>query len=242
MRRTAIAAACVAALVVAISIAAVMKLSGNISRFDIGAGSGSRPENSGGPKGPLNILVIGSDTREGLGTDEYGTDTVEGGAHSVTNLVVHISADRESAFVVSIPRDSMTMAPKDCADPASTVTNGEMRQWNYNYNLGGPACTVKTLEGLTGVYLDHVVVIDFSGFQRMVDALGGVWFNIPEDIADDDAVHRHRGFHVLFDGVDCKHLVFGFDEGEIILHLRLPRIIRGELVPRRGLALGVELD
>ena len=187
MRRTAIAAACVAALVVAISIAAVMKLSGNISRFDIGAGSGSRPENSGGPKGPLNILVIGSDTREGLGTDEYGTDTVEGGAHSDTNLVVHISADRESAFVVSIPRDSMTMAPKDCADPASTVTNGEIRQWNYNYNLGGPACTVKTLEGLTGVYLDHVVVIDFSGFQRMVDALGGVEVCLPEPLVDEDA-------------------------------------------------------
>ena len=61
-------------------------------------------------------------------------------------------------------------------------------------------------------------------------------------IADDDAVHRHRGFHVLLDGLDSQHLIFGFDEREIILHLRLPRIIRGELVPRRGLALGVELD
>ena len=61
-------------------------------------------------------------------------------------------------------------------------------------------------------------------------------------IADDDAVHRHRGLHIVLDGVDSQHLVFGFDEGEIILHLRLPRIIRGELVPRRGLALSVELD
>lgn len=186
-RKTAIAAVCVAALVVAVSVAAVMKLSGNISRFDIGTGSGSRPENSGGSDGPLNILVIGSDTREGIGTTEYGTDTVEGGAHSDTNLVVHISADRKSAFVVSIPRDSMTMAPKDCADPASTVANGEIRQWNYNFNLGGPACTVKTLEGLTGVYIDHVVVIDFSGFQRMVDALGGVEVCLPQPLVDEDA-------------------------------------------------------
>ena len=186
-RKGGIALACVLALVGVISLVAVLKLSGNISRFDIGAGAGSRPENSGGADGPLNILVIGSDTREGIGTTEYGTDTVEGGAHSDTNLVVHISGDRQSAFVVSIPRDSMTMAPKDCADPASTVADGEVRQWNQNFNLGGPACTVKTLEGLTGVYVDHVVVVDFAGFQQMVDALGGVEACLPEPLVDQDA-------------------------------------------------------
>ena len=49
-----------------------------------------------------------------------------------------------------------------------------IRQWNYNFNLGGPGCTIKTLEGLTGIFVDHYVVIDFPGFQQMVDALGGV--------------------------------------------------------------------
>lgn len=182
-----IAVACVVGLVGAGVAYAGYHLNGNISRVDIGAGSTARPQNSGGPSGPLNILVVGSDTREGLGTSEYGTDTVEGGAHSDTNLVVHISADRRSAFVVSIPRDSMTMAPTDCEDPTSTVANGEMRQWNYNFNEGGPACTVKTLEGLTGVYVDHVVVVDFSGFQEMVDALGGVEVCLPQPLEDDDA-------------------------------------------------------
>lgn len=187
LRVAGIAVACVIGLVGAGVAVAGYRLNGNITRVDIGTGSTARPENSGGPAGPLNILVVGSDTRQGLGTTEYGTDTVEGGAHSDTNLVVHISADRRSAFVVSIPRDSMTMAPKDCEDPASTVENGEMRQWNYNFNKGGPACTVKTLEGLTGVYVDHVVVVDFSGFQKMVDALGGVEVCLPQPLEDSDA-------------------------------------------------------
>ena len=111
------------------------------------------------------------------------------GARSDTNLVVHLSADRQSAIVVSIPRDSMTMAPRDCKDKNSTVQNdGVMRQWNQNFTLGGgPACTIRTFEGLTGIYIDHFVVVDFRGFQRMVDALGGVTVCTPVAIDDKQA-------------------------------------------------------
>lgn len=187
-RRVALVVAAVVALVVGGSLAAGYRLNRNIDRVDIGEGIGSRPSSqSGGADGPLNILVVGSDTRQGIGTDEYGTDTVEGGAHSDTNLLVHLSADRRSAYVISIPRDSMTKAPKDCADPASTVANGVMRQWNYNFNEGGLGCTVKTLEGVTGVYIDHAVVIDFQGFQQMVDALGGVEVCLAKPVKDSDA-------------------------------------------------------
>ena len=174
----------VAALGVAAGVGVAAHLNGNISRVDIAHGSGARPD---GIDGALNILLIGSDTREGLGTSEYGVGTAEGGPRSDTNLLVHIAADREAAYVVSIPRDSMTMAPTDCTDPASTVSNGEIRRWNDNFNRGGPACTVKTLEGLTGIYIDHVAVIDFSGFQSMVDGLGGVDVCLPKAVTDEDA-------------------------------------------------------
>ncbi|GAA3604012.1 hypothetical protein GCM10022199_04720 [Marihabitans asiaticum] len=221
-RRAAVAVAVAVALVVGLLGLVGAKLNGNITRFDIGSGAGPRPENSGGPDGPLNILVIGSDTREGIGTDEYGTDTVEGGAHSDTNLLVHIGADRKSAYVVSIPRDSMTMAPKDCSDPASTVADGEMRQWNYNFNQGGPACTVKTLEGVTGVYVDHVVVIDFAGFQSMVDGLGGVEVCLPDAVKDEDAQIDLPAGRQRLDGKDAlgyvrarKSLGDGSDLGRI---------------------------
>lgn len=174
----------VVAVAVTGAIAITVHLNGNIERVDIAHGSGERPEDV---DGALNILVIGSDTRDGIGTTEYGSETAEGGARSDTNLLVHISADRKAAQVVSIPRDSMTKAPTDCSDPGSTVADGEVRRWNDNFNQGGPACTVKTLEGLTGIYIDHVAVIDFTGFQSMVDGLGGVDVCLPKPVSDKDA-------------------------------------------------------
>ena len=183
-RRLLLGAGLVLALVTTIALTTGLHLTGNISRVDIAAGSGERSDDV---EGDLNILVIGSDTREGLGTTEYGVDTAEGGARSDTNLLLHISADRESASVISIPRDSMTKAPTDCDDPESTVANGEVRRWNDNFNRGGPACVVKTLEGLTGIYVDHVAVVDFSGFQSMVDGLGGVDVCLPKAVEDEDA-------------------------------------------------------
>lgn len=194
----------VATLLVAVMVltgAAYLKLNGNITRVDVSRILGRRPSTSSvapGASTPLNILVMGSDTRQGIGTTEYGKDTIEGGAHSDSNLVVHLSADRSRALVVSIPRDSMTMAPKKCDDPNSTVANGELRQWNYNYNLGGPGCVMKTVEGLTGIYLDHFIVVDFRGFQSMVDALGGV--EVCTATAIDDADSKFTlspGRHVL---------------------------------------------
>ncbi|HIZ98541.1 MAG TPA: LCP family protein [Candidatus Janibacter merdipullorum] len=183
-RRAVMGGGLVIALVATIALATALHLNGNISRVDIASGSGERPSDA---EEDLNILVIGSDTREGLGTKEYGVETAEGGARSDTNLLVHISADRESVSVISIPRDSMTQAPTDCSDPQSTVANGEVRRWNDNFNEGGPACVVKTLEGLTGIYVDHVAVIDFNGFQSMVDGLGGVDVCLPEPVQDEDA-------------------------------------------------------
>lgn len=172
------------ALVATLTLTTGLHLNDNIARVDIASGSGERPDDI---EGDLNILVIGSDTRDGLGTSEYGVDTAEGGARSDTNLLVHISADRKSASVVSIPRDSMTKAPEDCSDPSSTVADGEVRRWNDNFTEGGPACVVKTLEGLTGIYVDHVAVVDFSGFRSMVDGLGGVDVCLPEAVEDEDA-------------------------------------------------------
>ncbi|MBC7307405.1 MAG: LCP family protein, partial [Dietzia sp.] len=162
------AAGVIAALVGGLAVA-YANLDNNITRIDVAESVGTdRPKVE--VEGPLNILVMGSDTREGLGTREYGTDTAEGGAQSDTNLLVHLSADRRRALVVSIPRDSMVKAPEDCNDLSSTVENGVVRQWNKNFNQGGAACVIRTLEGNTDIRIDHFVVIDFMGFRTMVDA------------------------------------------------------------------------
>jgi len=186
----AVAALTVAALV--LGIAAYVKLNGNISRLDITSALGERPEQKATVDAntnlkALNIMVMGSDSREGTSLGKQQTEYGVYGARSDTNLVVHLSADRKSAIVVSIPRDSMTKAPRDCKKPEDKVEGGVVRQWNSNFTLGGPACTIRTFEGLTGIYVDHFVVIDFRGFESMVNALGGVTVCTPEPIDDKDS-------------------------------------------------------
>ena len=152
---------------------AAWRLSANIRKVDVSAGIGTdRPSRAAGA---VNILLMGSDTREGAGNDGYADrdGTVGGGAHSDTNLLVHLSADRSAATVVSIPRDSMTPAPPGCSATAPR-SEWTARQWNENYAIGGPGCVIRTLEGNTGVFVDHYAVVDFRGFTQMVDALGGV--------------------------------------------------------------------
>ncbi|MCE1178005.1 MAG: LCP family protein [Micrococcales bacterium] len=190
--------AIVALLVLGIALGglAYLKLSGNIDRLSVTRQLGTdRPSAETGAGSPINMLVMGSDTRTGTGNEEYGSEAVEYGnssARSDTNLVVHISGDRKSVTVVSIPRDSMVKSPRDCKDPASTVESGVIRQYNQNYALGGggadgAACVIKTIEGNTGVYINHFVVVDFAGFQQMVDALGGVEVCTPVAIDDPHA-------------------------------------------------------
>ncbi len=195
LRRGGIAVAAALAVALVLGVVAYVKLTGNINRLDITEALGDRPKlqattDAETNLAPVNILVMGSDTREGIGNSKYGSNNTEygvAGARSDTNLVVHLSADRKSAVVVSIPRDSMTKAPRNCADKSWSVEEGVVRQWNANFTEGGPTCTIKTFEGLTGIYLDHFVVIDFRGFEKMVDALGGVTVCTPEPISDRDS-------------------------------------------------------
>jgi LCP family protein required for cell wall assembly len=189
LRRGIFALSALLVVVLVLGVGAYLKLTGNINRIDISGALGDRPAQQATTDAktnlpPLNIMVIGSDTRQGKGNGDSRNIV---GARSDTNLVVHLSADRKSAIVVSIPRDSMTMAPRDCKDKHSTVRNGVMRQWNANFTLGGPACTIRTFEGLTNIFINHFVVIDFRGFRSMVDALGGVTVCTPVAINDKDA-------------------------------------------------------
>lgn len=122
---------------------------------------------------PLNILIMGSDTRDGQG-EGFGSLAAYGGsARSDTTVLVHISADRSRALLVSVPRDSYVEIP------ACTTADGGQSQpttdrFNVAFALGGPECTIKTLESLTGIKVDHWATVDFNGFINVVDALGGV--------------------------------------------------------------------
>jgi LCP family protein required for cell wall assembly len=129
-----------------------------------------------------NILLIGSDTRAGANA-EYGSST---GARSDTTILLHISQDRRRAVGVSIPRDAMVNVPA-CTLPDGRVTAPYFGMFNSAYEQGGTACTIRTVEQLTNIRIDHFVVVDFTGFKKMVDAIGGVEVCLPQPVVDKDA-------------------------------------------------------
>ncbi|WP_436965759.1 LCP family protein [Streptomyces sp. SudanB148_2056] len=180
---------------------AYLRLDGNIRGVDIDQALGDdRPARSTAapapspygdasplPAGPLNLLVLGSDSRSGAENRKLGGGP-EGGARSDTAMVVHLDAGRTSATVVSIPRDTLVDRPACPAEDGDTTRPASGVMFNTAYEVGGPVCAVKTVEALTGVRMDHYVEIDFAGFARLVDALGGVTVTTREDI-DDDRSH-----------------------------------------------------
>ncbi|CAA9377098.1 MAG: Cell envelope-associated transcriptional attenuator LytR-CpsA-Psr, subfamily A1 [uncultured Nocardioidaceae bacterium] len=132
-----------------------------------------------GPKKPLNILLLGSDTREGQ-TEVLGQTP----GLSDTTILLHLSADRERAYGVSIPRDLIVSRP-DCTGPDGKMVPGaDVAQWNEAYALGGEACTIAQFEEMSKLRVNHFVVVDFNGFKDMVDALGGVPVCVPEEVND----------------------------------------------------------
>lgn len=158
-------------------------LEGNISELDLTEALGSdRPEEEvTGPQRPLNVLVMGDDSREGQ-TEVLG-DTP---GLSDTTILLHLSADRSRAYGISIPRDLMVPRPECLAkDGEGTVPATDVAMWNAAYAAGGPACTIKQFEELTGVRVNHFVVVKFEGFKGMVDALGGVPVCVPKEVDDE---------------------------------------------------------
>jgi LCP family protein required for cell wall assembly len=133
-----------------------------------------------GPKKPLNILILGSDTRAGQ-SDVLG----ETPGLSDTTILLHLSADRERAYGVSIPRDLMVPRPQcQGRDGESTVPAAGIAQWNDAFALGGEACTIAQFEKMSDLRVNHFVVVDFNGFKSMVDALGGVPVCVPKEVND----------------------------------------------------------
>jgi len=113
---------------------------------------------------PVNILLVGSDSRDGLSKRELGKiqTTAVDGRRTDTIIVLHISPGREKAVMVSIPRDLR-------AD-----VGGQTNRINAAFSLGGPDLMVKTVQEVTGLPIQHYAEIDFAGFLKVVDAVGGV--------------------------------------------------------------------
>ncbi|MFE0645663.1 LCP family protein [Streptomyces sp. NPDC058877] len=136
---------------------------------------------------PLNILLIGSDSREdpknvALGG---GKDLRNNKPLADVQMLLHVSADRKNASVVSIPRDTVVPIPQCTSDDGSETYPATTNQpINETLGRGGPGCTLTTWESLTGVYIDHWVMLDFAGVVAMADAIGGVPVCVKSGVSD----------------------------------------------------------
>ncbi|GAA2450954.1 LCP family protein [Streptomyces mauvecolor] len=219
------------------------QLNGNIKTFDDGGVSANRPAAS---TNGSNVLIIGSDTRSGDNA-EYGHGTGDVG-RSDTALLLHVYSDQKHAVAVSIPRDSLVDIPP-CKLPNGTWTkekHGEM--FNSAFEVGetvqgNPACTQNTVEKLTGLRVDHTMVIDFAGFAKMTEAVGGVQVCVPNDVYQGDLNPKlgHKGSLIFSKGpqtvsgqkaLDYVRIRHGIGDGSDIGRIQRQQAFVGSLIKK----------
>ncbi|MEI8232031.1 MAG: LCP family protein, partial [Actinomycetes bacterium] len=132
--------------------------------------------------GPLNLLLVGSDSRQGTGNSAFGNIT-----SNLADVIIllHIAADRKSAVGLSFPRDLLVPWP---ACPSTTGGSGyyaqSLGQINATISNGGAGCTLLTVEALTGLDIPFLALVDFNGVIELSNAVGGVEVCVAQDIDD----------------------------------------------------------
>jgi LCP family protein required for cell wall assembly len=137
---------------------------------------------------PLNILVLGSQTRDGQTQAAHvGNASKDGTDLSDTAFIVHVAADRKWAEVISIPRDLFVSVPacQDRLNPGQTDAAQSEAQFYDAMGEGGPACAVATVEQMTDIRMDHFLELTFDAFIDLTNAVGGVQICVPEPGIDD---------------------------------------------------------
>ncbi|WP_328782291.1 LCP family protein [Streptomyces canus] len=163
-------------------------LNGNIRKGERSSGDSKaqKAEANAAGQTPLNILLIGSDSRNSDENVKLGGSRDNRGNPPLgdVQMLIHLSADRKSAAMVTIPRDTRVDIPK-CTDPDTGKTYPPTTEIiNTSLARGGAGCTLATWQNLTGVYIDHWMTIDFSGVVRMADAIGGVSVCVKQNVWD----------------------------------------------------------
>jgi LCP family protein required for cell wall assembly len=189
-------------IVVLVSALTVTTVSAIQLAGKFGAGQIDVPGGDGAPRkipplsGPINMLLVGSDSREGAGNSAFGD--LEGTLADVI-ILMHISEDRQNAVALSFPRDLLVPWP---ACPSTTGGPGyyaqSLGQINATIANGGPGCTLLTVEKLTGLNIPYLAMVDFNGVIELSNAVGGVEVCVAQDIEDEYTnTYLKKGMHTL---------------------------------------------
>jgi LCP family protein required for cell wall assembly len=153
-------------------------LNGNIGHLSVGHGVLKKHHGK-----TVNYLIIGSDNRQVAGGRQYGAHDFENLSDTV--ILAHLPGDGKSAQLISFPRDGLVTIPT-CPKwkGGSGSSTPHQDKFNVAYSLGGPECTIKTVEQMSGIQVDDFIVVSLPGFVRISDALGGVEVCLPQAVAD----------------------------------------------------------
>jgi LCP family protein required for cell wall assembly len=180
-------------------------LNDNLARTDAFAGLPESARPTQAITGAMNVLLLGSDSRDPDKTTNSRTDTI---------MLLHLDADHQKAEVISIPRDTWVFVPKSTDGRHGNT----MAKINSAYAWGGTPLMVQTVETFTRVHVDHVALVDFAGFEQVVNALGGVDLKIEKTITSIHSPYRtfHKGTQHL-DGAEALDYVrqrYQFADGD----------------------------
>ncbi|MFG2291055.1 LCP family protein [Streptomyces sp. NPDC048595] len=175
-------------------------LNGNLRKAprSLGGGGLKKPDPNAFGQSPLNILLLGSDGRNSAKNIELGGARQDADRKPLADvqMLLHVSADRSNMSVISIPRDTRVTIPK-CTDPKThEVYPQTTSAINESLQHGGPGCTLATWQELTGIYIDHFMMVDFSGVVSMADAIGGVPVCVDNNVYSHDSKGHGSGLRL----------------------------------------------
>ena len=183
----------------AVSALAFGTVTASINKIDVFSGIEKRPEKK---STAMNYLLVGSDTREGLSKAELkalrvGSVATAAGKRSDTMLLVHISKARDKAVMISIPRDTFALIPEHTSKTGKLIP-AVYSKINSSFNWGGAPLLIQTIEEMTELRIDHYIEINFAGFARIVDSIGGVEICTKKNINDPKShLVLEAGVHTL---------------------------------------------
>ncbi|GAB2762933.1 LCP family protein [Streptomyces bullii] len=220
------------------------QLNANIKKVPLNLGENkvAEPTPNAAGQTPLNILLIGSDARDTEENQELGGARETFGATPLADvqMLVHLSADRTNLSVISMPRDTLVHIPK-CTDPEDgtvyPASNGRVMT-NQSLGHGGPGCTVATWQELTGIHIDHFVMVDFAGVVSMADAVGGVPVCVDANIHSRDSqghgsgLKMRKGTHPVKgeQALQWLRTRYGFEDGSDLARAKAQHLYMNSMV------------
>ncbi|MEU3828071.1 LytR family transcriptional regulator [Streptomyces sp. SID486] len=185
--------------------AVVSSLDAGIARIDAFKDMKNRPQAGHG----MNVLLVGTDGREKISEQDRRAYRLGGEPCHCTDtmMIVHISEDRERATVVSLPRDSYAEMPAHVDQNSGQRHGPHPVKLNAAYAEGGPQLTIRTVENMTHVKIDHYLEVDFTSFMKTVDVLGGVKVCTPTPLKDRyTGLDLAAGTHTLLGGQALQYV------------------------------------